>query len=164
MKRVTSKEALGKGAGGVMVYLEYEEYLRNYHRAQERFNDVLLEKERLFTQALPSAVRYDKDRVKSSITGNALDRYVIEVDEKKINETLAELRQVIGDRAILLDVKERELRSSKDKSDIVYVCKYLDGMSIGRICHKLNYSRAQVYRIICDIGRSINTFSPFCKT
>ena len=39
-----------------MIYPEYERYSTKFNEVQERFMQVLLEKERLFTKTLPNAM------------------------------------------------------------------------------------------------------------
>ena len=131
-----------------MDYLEYERYRSKYNAMQERFAQILLEKERLFTNTLPSGIRYDKDKVQHSVDGNPLEEYVCQMDEKQIDETLDQMRKTIKDWEMLLEVKERELRKSLSMPDRIYTCRYLDGYGIGKIASSLNYSKSQVYRIL----------------
>ena len=139
-----------------MIYPEYERFKVRFASMQERFADVLLEKERLFTKTQPNAIRYDKDQVQSSIDGNMLEDYVISLDEEQIEEKLAKLRQSLQDWEILINLKEKELRKSKVMHDRIYVYKYLEGYGINRISKELNYSRSQVYRILRQIEKRCN--------
>lgn len=136
-----------------MVYVQYEQYKARYNDLQNIFASLLLEKERLFTQTLPNAIRYDKDNVQSSIDGNVLETYVIRLEDSGIDERIDKLRQTLSDWEILLDAKERDLRKSKDKYDRVYTFKYLDGYGIKKICKIMSYSRSQTYRIINQIEK-----------
>lgn len=139
----------------MMVYVEYEIYKSRFRTAQMWFDDALLEKERLFTKTQPSAITYDRDIVQSSPSGDILDNYVISLEEKKINDKIEPFRQMLIDRERLLIIKEAELRRSPDKYDKIYVMKYLEGWSIGRICKQMNYSRSQVYKILDSITKKI---------
>ena len=136
-----------------MDYLEYERYRLKYNAMQERFASVLLEKERLFTNTLPSGIRYDKDKVQHSVDDNPLEEYVIQMDEKQIDDTLDQMRKTIKDWEMLLEVKERELRKSLSIPDRIYTCRYLDGYGIGKISSSLCYSKSQVYRILRKIEK-----------
>ena len=136
-----------------MIYPEYEQYKARYNDLQNIFASFLLEKESLFTKTLPNAIRYDKDRVQSSIDGNMLESYVIKLEDSRIDEKLDHVRQTLKDWEILLDAKERDLRKSQDKYDRIYTFKYLDGYGIKKICKIMNYSRAQTYRMIGQIEK-----------
>ena len=89
-----------------MIYLEYEEYRAKFLDLQEQFNHILTEKERLFTRALPNAIRYDKEHVQCTNDSNPLEDYACALDEKRIDEHLGRLRQLLEDRERLLKMKE----------------------------------------------------------
>ena len=136
-----------------MIYPEYEQYKARYNDLQNIFASFLLEKESLFTKTLPNAIRYDKDRVQSSIDGNMLESYVIKLEDSRIDEKLDHVRQTLQDWEILLDAKERDLRKSQDKYDRIYTFKYLDGYGINKIAKILSYSKSQIYRMLKQIDK-----------
>ena len=136
-----------------MQYLEYERYKVKYNGLQWRFSQILLEKEKLFTKTQPDAIRYDKDKIQSSVSGNMLDNYVISLEEKKIDQKLSILRKSLKNWQTLLDLKERELRRSKSMSDRIYVLKYIDGQEVSKIAGLTNYSKSQIYRILRQIEK-----------
>lgn len=136
-------------------FIDYEKCKDTYMKLQNIFANALLEKERLFTRTLPSAIRYDKDKVQSTIDGNPLESFVISVEDKELDARIARYRQNLKDWQMLLGIKERELRNSKSMLDRIYVCRFLDGHSIKRICAILNYSRPQIYRKLSQINKKL---------
>ncbi len=138
-----------------MVFLEYERAKNKYSKAQMWLDDALTEQERLLTKTMPNAIRYDKVNVKSSPNGNVLDDYVIAKQEKKIDNKICRMRQLLADRERLLKLKENELRVSKDKLDQIYCMRYVDDKRIYLIAKTLNYSESQIYRILDKIQREI---------
>lgn len=138
-----------------MLYLEYEKAKASFTRAQMMFEDALLEKERLFTITQPKAITYDKDTVQTSPCGDVLDKYVIALEDEKIEERLRPFRELMLNSESLLDVKERELRKSPDRFDRIYVCRFLDGMSIRAISKNLSFSKTEVHRTIQSITKTI---------
>lgn len=138
-----------------MLYLEYEKAKASFIRAQMMFEDALLEKERLFTITQPKAITYDKDTVQTSPCGDVLDKYVIALEDEKIEERLRPFRELMLNSESLLDVKERELRKSHDRYDRIYVCRFLDGMSIRAISNNLSFSKTEVHRTIQSILKTI---------
>lgn len=136
-------------------YLDYERYKAKFTELQESFAKVLLEKERLFTRTLPRAIQYDKDKVQNTIDGNPLENFVITAEEKELDVKIAKYRQEMSDWKLLLDIKERELRQSRAMLDRVYVCRYLDGCSIKRMCGLLSYSRPQIYRKLSQLNKKL---------
>lgn len=137
-----------------MVYLEYERIKERYHTAQERFETILTEQERLLTKTLPSAITYDRDKVQTSPSDTILINYVIAKDERHIDDQLRKAKRLMMERKKLLDVKEEELRKSMDKYDRVYTLKYLDGYGVNRIARILCYSKKQIYRMVADISEN----------
>jgi DNA-directed RNA polymerase specialized sigma subunit len=136
-------------------FIEYERCKTMYGKLQKAFERALLEKERLFTRTLPSAIRYDKDKVQSTVDDNPLEDFVINCEDKELEERIARYRQHLKDWGMLLDIKETELRQSRILLDRVYVCRYLEGLSIKRMCGILNYSRPQVYRKLSQLNKKM---------
>jgi len=138
-----------------LIYLEYEAYKQRFRESQRIFNDLLLEKERLFTAALPGAIRYDKDRVQSSITSTPLESYVIALDEKEIDTKLADLRRLLSDQERLVRLKERELKASNDLDDKIYVSKVIYHYSSSYTSKRIYMSKSQINRRFDKINRNI---------
>lgn len=135
-------------------YTDYESYLVRYEYIQVQFVRVLLEKEKLLTRTLPSAIRYDKDKVQNTIDDNPLEDYVISVEEKELDVKIARLRRHLDDWRVLMDVKEGELRKSQVLIDRVYVMKYLDGLSVNKICRILHYEKTRIYELLTEIAKN----------
>lgn len=135
-------------------YTDYESYLVRYEHIQVQFVRVLLEKEKLLTRTLPSAIRYDKDKVQNTIDDNPLEDYVISVEEKELDVKIARLRRHLDDWRVLMDVKEGELRKSQVLIDRVYVMKYLDGLSVNKICRILHYEKTRIYELLTEIAKN----------
>lgn len=145
-----------------MVYLEYEDFKNRYLLTQSVYNNILTEKERLFTKTQAKAIRYDKEKVQNSVGSNGFDEYLIAVEEKKIDKRLNVAREFLDGREKLLQMKEKELRQSQDRLDIVYCMKYVEGKKICTIAKALNYSNSQVYRILNKIQRSLKKDATKC--
>ena len=138
-----------------MLYLDYELYKIRYLETQKKYNEILSEKEELFTRTQPKAVRYDKEKVSGGSGSNAFDDYLIKKDEKRIDERLAEAKSLLDDRKLLMELKEAELRASKDTIDKIYVRRYLDHVRVNRIASQIGYSESQIYRILNVISESV---------
>jgi len=139
--------------GGTVIYLEYESFRVKYRNLQEKYDEVLTEKEKLLTKAMPSATRYDKESVKCNSNGNPNEDYVISLEEQKIDEKLEKLEKLLSDRERLISMKERELRKSSDLYDRIYLMKVIDGLGFDKIAQKIDRSRAQVYRMYEQIKK-----------
>ena len=134
-------------------YLEYEQIKAKYTDLQERFAKALLEKERLFMQTLPGAIRYDKDKVQSTTDESPLEDYVVNVDTKELDIKIKRLRHHLNDWGVLLTVKETALRKSATLTDRIYVMRYLEGYSVNKICRTLHYEKSRIYELLRVIDR-----------
>lgn len=137
-----------------MIYPEYESCLIKYRNIQDHFFDVLMEKERLLTKLLPNATSYDKEKVQGTPSDNPLEDYIMECDEKQIDEQIEKYKGLIVDVEKLVRSKEKELRLSQDKFDKIYRMRYLDGYGINKIVKMMNYSRPQIYRYLKMIEKN----------
>lgn len=139
------------------VFLDYEIYKCKYIEIQVKYNEILTEKENLFTRTQPNAIRYDKVQVQGGNLGNGFDDYLIAKEKAKIDERLIEARQLLEDRERLLKLKEKELRASKDRLDLIYCMRYVDNKRPYAIARSLNYSESQIYRILDKIQKEIRS-------
>lgn len=138
-----------------MLYLEYELARIRYKSAREDYEELLNEKERLFRKTQPKSVQFDKERVNGGTPENAFETYIIELERKGINERLENLKDALDERQGILERLEADLRRSKDITDVIYVCKYIEHIQIGDIAEMVSYSRSQVYRIIEKIENRV---------
>lgn len=134
-------------------YLEYEQIKAKYTDLQERFAKVLLEKERLFMQALPGAIKYDNDKARATADGSPVEDFVVSLDTKKLDVKIKRLRHQLGDWGVLLAVKETALRKSTTLTDRIYVMRYLEGYSVNKICRTLHYEKSRIYELLRVIDR-----------
>lgn len=139
-----------------MIYKEYEEYKNRCYIAQNELDKILNEKEKLFLRTQPKSTDYSKDRVSGGKPENTFDAYIIEKEEKQIDERLKEAKSILEDRTLLLKLKEEELRSSKDWIDIIYVFYYIEKISIRKIENRIPFSRSEICRKLKKIEKNIN--------
>lgn len=138
-----------------MVYLSYEAAKKRYLETQKRFEDILSEKERLFSRTQPKATTFDKERVNGGEIRNTFEDYIIEKEKTQIDNRLEESKVIMHDCEWLLKLKEQELRHSKHIHDRIYCLKYLDRIRVYKIARRLNYSERQVYRILREIDSNL---------
>lgn len=139
-----------------MVYLDYALFQQKYFDTQKKYDEILNEQEELFTRTQPKAVQFKEPSGGSSCNVNALDNYLIEKDRRQIDKRLAEIKSLMSARKELLQIKERELRSSCDCHDKIFRMKYIDHRTIRQIARNTGYSDSQVYRILAIINEKIS--------
>jgi len=138
-----------------MIYKTYEEYKNRYSETQMQYNAILNEKEELFSITQPQAVKFDKERVNGGNPVNTFDEYLIKKEKKNIDQRLIEIKSILDDRKILLELKEDELRHSRNIQDRIYTYRYLDRKKIKNIALLIPCGDATVYRELKKIRRSI---------
>ena len=95
--------------------------------------------------ALPRAIRYDADRVQTSVMDVMSDKLAQIAD---LSEMIAAAKEIMEYRHEILKMKQQELRASRIVEDRIYVYYFLDGMGVRRIAGRVGYSRSQVFRIL----------------
>ncbi len=139
-----------------MLFLEYEKTKRKFHEIKRVYDSILAEKENLFLKTQPRAVDTGKEKVTGSHIGSPFDAYVMELEEKGINERLDEAKALMEQRQSLLSQTEDELRHSEELEDRVYIMRYMERKKVRRISKVIGYSEPQVYRTLKNIREKIN--------
>lgn len=138
-----------------MVYIEYDELIQAQKRTLMAYEAVLEEQERLFELTQPQGVDYGGDRVQSSPTSTAIDRYVEAKERAGIDRRKAELSQVMQEREMLIQLKKNELYASQSLDDKVYRWRVIEQMKVPEIARRAHYSKEQTYRILRRIKRRL---------
>ena len=131
-----------------MIYIEYEAYKSKYYDTQKQYNDILNEKEKLFSMTQPKTMKYDGEPVKGGVHKNIFDEYLRLKEQKNIDQRLIEIKAILEDRENLLKLKEEELKNSSNIQDKIYVYRYINRMKIYKISRMVGYSEAQIYRLL----------------
>lgn len=131
-----------------MIYIEYEAYKSKYYDTQKQYNDILNEKEKLFSMTQPKTMKYDGEPVKGGVHKNIFDEYLLLKEQKNIDQRLIEIKAILEDRENLLKLKEEELKNSSNIQDKIYVYRYINRMKIYKISRMVGYSEAQIYRLL----------------
>ncbi len=137
-------------------YLDYEESRAIYMGWIDSYKEAVAEKDEMLTKVLGGSIRYDKEAVQTSVSGSPLDDYVAAVESKGLDKRIDHARGMLDKWRDVLDVQEAELRRSHEIYDKVYVCRYIEGMTVRQIGRKLNYSKSQVFRIDQEIQDKIS--------
>jgi hypothetical protein len=138
-----------------VIYHEYADLRKKYIDTQRKYEEVLTEKENLFAKTLPSAIKYDSEKVKSSSFKNTFDDYLIKKEEKRIDERLEEAKTILDGRRELLVAKKEELQQSSKIEDTIYLLRYVNNEKIKAIAVKIGYSESQIHRVLKIIRKSL---------
>lgn len=110
-------------------------------RIRARIREEELRKERLYYSLLPSGIRYDAEKVKSS-PRDPMPTYIAEAEE--IDELIRSLKDMLRDA-------ENEILSAVTVLDateaLIIRYRYVDGLSWEKVAREVNYSRRHMFRI-----------------
>lgn len=138
-----------------MLYEEYETYKLKYYEIQKKYNEILNEKEELFSLTQPKAISYDGEVVDGGNPKNVFDEYLMLKEKKNIDQRLDEIKSILMDRKELLTSKEEELKDSKHIQDRIYVYRYLHNLTIKKIAMAVPCGEATVYRTLRIIRNNL---------
>ena len=130
-----------------------KEYLSQAATLKRRIKQIEDRIEELRTEASsPKAIRYDKDMIQSSPSGDALTNYMIRLDHEE--RKLIRLKEQYLD--IHEEIRNRILLVRPDLyADVLYM-RYLEGKSLVDIAEELLYS----YIYVCKLhGRALLEFA-----
>lgn len=137
-----------------MLYVDYVILKQSYDESLRRLKELLDKKEEAFTRTLPNAIRYDLQKVMHSVsTNSALDDYVMDVE--KIDQQIRSAKIILMDRKEMLDLKEEELKKSRDVDDRVYFLKYIQRLTVEQIAIRMHYSEGNIYYHLAKIKHQI---------
>jgi hypothetical protein len=140
-----------------MVYLEHRKRYVEYKQACNDLQTILDEWTLAFQRTLPK-ISYG-DKVQGNPV-NKIEEYIIEVEEKGLQQRKEKAEQIIDGRVKLLNLAEADLRKSKNIYDLIYTLKWVDGLRPKDVYRKLdlmgmNYSTSQIYEITKRIRAQI---------
>lgn len=146
------------------MYIEYLDIQNKYILSMQEVDKILNEKEILFQRTQPKSPVMDQERVSGGSPENKIESYIVELERKKIDERLKRAKEIMNDRHELYLLSLEDLKRSKDKYDIVFVLKWMDGRNAREISKIMHYSESHVYRMINKIRKKAKMIENDRKT
>lgn len=145
------------------LYLEHRKQYLSYLEAQKKLEDIINEYEIILAKVQPksSLAEHEREFSKEAILPpsgkkvNKAEEYAIAMEQRKIRERLSDAKLILQERFNLLDLKEQEIRKSRDIYNRIYTLKWIDGMKAETIIEETGYSRSQVYNIVRHITKQL---------
>lgn len=145
------------------LYLEHRKQYLSYLDAQHRLEQIINEYEVILAKVQPKSSLSEHEREFSKETilppsgkkVNKTEEYAIAMEQRKIRERLSDAKLILQERFTLLDLKEQEIRKSRDIYNRIYTLKWIDGLKAETIIEETGYSRSQVYNILKHISKQI---------
>lgn len=135
------------------MYIEYLDIQHKYILSMQEVDKILNEKEILFQRTQPKSPVMDEERVSGGSPENKIESYIIEIERKKIDERLRKAWDLMRSRKELYQLAYEELKKSRDKYDMVFMLKWIEGKNAREISRILHYSESHIYRMINKIKK-----------
>ncbi len=133
------------------MYLEYHELLRKYKKAESNFYEALDKRSELVSRVSVQAVTIKEDVIQSSnvIYDDKLADYSERID--LIDDLINSTRNTKDMLYHELKQKEKELRTSDDIYDRIYVYKWLEHKKVWHFNKLIGYSASRTYDYVNEI-------------
>lgn len=137
------------------MYLEYHELLKKYKDAERRYNESLEERSKLILAVMPKATQAKEVMTSGGNTSSdwKLIDYASEIDgvDKLINQS-RNTRDMLNYE---LKKKEREMRTSGDVYDKIYVFKWIEGRKPRHFNKLIGFSLSRTYDYIAEMKEKL---------
>jgi len=139
------------------MYIEYHNLLKKYKKAEKKYYDALDEKSKLLYLVTPhgTEVKEIVNHLSNSSPDEKFNVYAREIEEVDLLiNTTRNNKDVLEYE---LKKKERELRSSTEVHDRVYVFKWIERKKPNQFNRLIGYSISRTYDFIAEIKHKLYT-------
>lgn len=136
------------------MYIEYNELLKQFKRAERNYNEALEKKSELLLSVLPGAVQPKEVIITVNTSPDTnLINYASEIDEvdKLINQS-RNTRDMLNYELKKKLIKMKEEGNVYDK---IYIYRWIEHKSVYKFYRLVGYSRPQVYRFISEMKEKL---------
>ena len=136
------------------MYIEYNELLKQFKRAERNYNEALEKKSKLILSVMPGAIK-----AKEVITTNntspdtKLINYTSEIDE--VDKLINQSRNTRDMLNYELKKKLIKMKEEGDVYDKIYIYRWIEHKSVYKFYRLVGYSRPQVYRFISEMKEKL---------
>lgn len=136
------------------MYLEYNELLKQFKKAERNYNEALEKRSELILSVMPGAIKAKEIMT----TGNAspdskLINYTSEIDE--VDKLINQSRNTRDMLNYELKKKLIKMREEGDVYDKIYIYRWIEHKSVYKFYRLVGYSRPQVYRFISEMKEKL---------
>lgn len=141
------------------LYREHRREYNEYLMMQSALNGVVDEYLVAFQKTQPHSPSYSGVQNNGFI--NVTERYIIEVESKNLKRRAEDAQNMLEVKKFLVDLKEEELRKSRDIYDLVYAAWCIDNKNTREIIRDLDskgvcYSTSHIYEILKKLKRELD--------
>ncbi len=136
------------------MYIEYNELLKQFKRAEKNYNEALEKKSKLILSVMPGAVKPKEVMVTINTSPDTnLINYTSEIDE--VDNLINQSRNTRDMLNYELKKKLNQMKDSGNVYDKIYIYRWIEHRSVYKFYRLVGYSRPQVYRFISEMKENL---------
>ncbi len=136
------------------MYIEYNELLKQFKRAERNYNEALEKKSELLLSVLPGAVKPKEVMITINTSPDTnLINYTSEIDE--VDKLINQSRNTRDMLNYELKKKLIKMKEEGDVYDKIYIYRWIEHKSVYKFYRLVGYSRPQVYRFISEMKEKL---------
>lgn len=136
------------------MYIEYNELLKQFKRAEKNYNESLEKKSKLILSVMPGAVKLKEVMVTINTSPDTnLINYTSEIDE--VDKLINQSRNTRDMLNYELKKKLIKMKEEGDVYDKIYIYRWIEHRSVYKFYRLVGYSRPQVYRFISEMKEKL---------
>jgi hypothetical protein len=136
------------------MYIEYNELLKQFKRAEKNYNESLEKKSKLILSVMPGAIKPKEVMVTINTSPDTnLINYTSEIDE--VDKLINQSRNTRDMLNYELKKKLIKMKEEGDVYDKIYIYRWIEHKSVYKFYRLVGYSRPQVYRFISEMKENL---------
>lgn len=136
------------------MYIEYNELLKQFKRAEKNYNEALEKKSKLILSVMPGAVKPKEVMITTNTSPDTnLINYTSEIDE--VDKLINQSRNTRDMLNYELKKKLIKMKEEGDVYDKIYIYRWIEHRSVYKFYRLVGYSRPQVYRFISEMKEKL---------
>lgn len=136
------------------MYLEYNELLKQFKKAERNYNEALEKRSELILSVMPGVIKAKEVMTTSNTSPDAkLINYTSEIDE--VDKLINQSRNTRDMLNYELKKKLIKMREEGDVYDKIYIYRWLEHKSVYKFYKLLGYSVRQVYRYMDEMKKKL---------
>ncbi len=136
------------------MYLEYNELLKQFKKAERNYNEALEKRSELILSVMPGAIKAKEVMTTSNTSPDAkLINYTSKIDE--VDKLINQSRNARDMLNYELKKKLIKMREEGDVYDKIYIYRWIEHKSVYKFYKLLGYSVRQVYRYMDEMKKKL---------
>lgn len=136
------------------MYLEYNELLKQFKKAERNYNEALEKRSELILSVMPGAVKVKEVMTTGNVSPDSkLINYTSEIDE--VDKLINQSRNARDMLNYELKKKLIKMREEGDVYDKIYIYRWIEHKSVYKFYKLLGYSVRQVYRYMDEMKKKL---------